>query len=121
MFESEIAHLAFDPRAIDGDGAHCWAEGCDNSGDHSVVKLDAADLSEHRLLPSLLAEPRMRAPGVARVRMELAVAAIGKRAVAADASAADAFEQPSEQVDTPSVTRTGASELGPPDILDPGP
>jgi Transposase IS116/IS110/IS902 family. len=53
--------------------------------------------------------------------MELSVATVGKRAIAPDASTADALEQAGEQVDSIAVAGSPTPGLAPPDILDPRP
>jgi hypothetical protein len=50
--------------------------------------------------------------------MELAVASVGGPPVAPDPSAADAVEQATKKIDSVTAVRSGALELGPPDILD---
>ena len=52
VVEGKLAHLALDPRTVDGDGSdRVGAQRCDHSGDHPVVELDAAELGEDWALP----------------------------------------------------------------------
>jgi len=67
--------------------------GSDDRRHRALVERDAGDLGQHRRLPGLVAEAGLAAPGLARVGMVLAVAAIAERPVVAEPPTADAHEQ----------------------------
>src|SRR4051794_16333101 len=78
VLERELADLAIDPRLIDLDGLAARPEGGKDRGDGAVVQGDAGDLGKHGSLPGLVAETGLPAPRLARIGVELAVAAIGE-------------------------------------------
>jgi hypothetical protein len=119
VLQRELAHLALDPgRSIatggwfDPRAATTWRHG-------GVVERDAGDLGEDRRLPGLVAEAGLAAPGLARLGVELAVAAVGE-CRRCGAAAADALEEAAEQVDAVAV-RVPRPGLGASDVLDPRP
>ena len=73
------------------------------------------------VLPGLIAEAGLAAPGLARVGVELAVTAVGERAVVPEPPTTDAREQAAEEVDPVPVLRSPAPGLGAPDVLHPRP
>ena len=121
MLEGEIAHLALDPGAVDSHGAPGATERRDDPGDDSVIKLDPANLGEHGCLPCFVGQARPPAPVDARLRMELAMAAVGERPVVAEAPTTHAFEEAREEVHAAVMTRSPTPSLRPPHVLNPSP
>ena len=68
-----------------------------------------------------VAEAGLAAPGLARLRVVLAVAAVGECAVVAEPSTADALEQAASRSSAVPLRRSPAAGLRAPDLLDPRP
>jgi hypothetical protein len=76
VFEGKLAHLALDPRTVDGDGPDCRTERGHDSGDDPVVERDAPNLGKDGLLPGLGRNSSPAAPALARLDMELSVLSV---------------------------------------------
>ena len=76
VVEGELADLAVDPGPVESDRTWCSPERCDHGPDRGVVELDPRDLPDDRLLPRLVALPRLLAPepraveGIGRLRLD---------------------------------------------------
>ena len=97
MLQRKVTNLALDPRSIDRDRLMAGSDGS---------------------FPGLITEASFLAPRLARGRMELAMTAVGEGAVIAQPASADAFEQPTQQVNVGLVLRSPTSGLGAADLLD---
>jgi hypothetical protein len=93
MREGKLPDLAVDAAPVDRDGARGAPKGGDHGRDRCLVELDARDLRQDRLLPGLVPVARLLTPCLARPRVELAVSAVGERAVALEPPAAGAHEE----------------------------
>src|SRR5215208_5121483 len=100
MLEGQLTDLAVDPGAVEGDRPLRRAKRRDDGGDRRVTELDTRDLCEDRRFPGCVGEPGLRSPRLALPDVELAMAAVGKGAVASGSDTAHALEKPTEQVDT---------------------
>lgn len=121
MGERELAHLALDPGPIDRDRSAGSTEGGYDARDDAVVELGPADLGEDGRLPRFIREAGTWSPVSAWLGVELAVATVGERPVAPEASPANALQEARQQVDAPGLVRSPTARLALPDVLDPGP
>ncbi|MDA8201337.1 MAG: hypothetical protein M0Z49_00965 [Chloroflexi bacterium] len=121
MLQRQLADLPIEPRAVDRDRLLVRPERRDDRGHGDVVQRDASDLGQDRPFPGLIAEASLATPGGTRVGMELAMTAIGERAIVPQLPTTDAFEEAAEQVDAIPVLGSPAAGLGAPNLLHPRP
>ncbi|MHB8671995.1 MAG: hypothetical protein ACYDAD_15795 [Acidimicrobiales bacterium] len=121
MLQRQLADLPVDPRPVDRDRLLVRPERRYDRCEGDVVEHDASDLCQHRRLPGRVAEAGLTAPGLARVGVVLAVAAIGERSVVPQLATAHAFKEAAQQVDTIPVLRSSTAGLGTSDSLHPRP
>lgn len=102
----EHLDLALEAGLVQGDRAFVGAKCRDDLRERRRIESHLGDLSEDRDVPNLVAQPRSITPRGARVRVELAMSAVGEGSVAPEASAANALEQTPEQVDVAAAFRS---------------
>ncbi|MBI2764218.1 MAG: hypothetical protein HYX54_10870 [Chloroflexi bacterium] len=117
MLQRQLADLPIDPRSVDRDRLLLRPEGRDDGCHGDIVERDASHLGQHRRLPGRVAEAGLTAPGLARVGVVLAVAAVGEGAVVAELPTTDASEKAAEQVDSIPVLRSPTAGLGASNLL----
>ena len=97
MLQRGHADLALDPRLVERDRTRPRAEAGNDGRDGRVVELDPLELRQDRHLPHFVAESGALAPFRARVRVGLAVAAVGDRPIALYPASADALNEALEE------------------------
>jgi hypothetical protein len=92
VLERELADAPVDPRPLHLHRPPRRPEHRDHRRDRVVVDRDPRDLRQHRSLPDRVGDAGLAPPRLARIDVELAVAAIAERSVVADSEATDALE-----------------------------